>query len=176
MGQRTQLIVKVNETRYNGEKRTITGTYHNQWGFARMQLFDIINLLNTYINGTWEMPKQLAKGFLEDEKYSCKDLTINGVTNYLNNYADNNNGGAFIELNVERYQIVSGKLVLFSDPESESSMLSNGESILNARPFMSYKKYKSFNEQYFTKEFDRMFLSTLKYYNVKIITKAKDLA
>ena len=120
------------------------------------------------------MPKQLAKGFLEDEKYSCKDLTINGVTDYLNNYADNNNGGAFIELNVERYQIVSGKLVLFSDPESESSML-NAKSILDARPFVSYKKYKSFNEQYFTKEFDKMFLSTLKYYNVKIITKAKDL-
>lgn len=174
MGQRTQLIVKVNETRYNGEKHTITGTYHNQWGFARMQLFDIINLLNTYINGTWEMPKQLAKGFLEDEKYSCKDLTIDGITDYLNNYADNNNGGAFIELNVERYQIVSGKLVLFSDPESESSML-NVKDRLDARPFVSYKKYKSFNEQYFTKEFDKMFLSTLKYYNVKIITRAKDL-
>lgn len=174
MGQRTQLIVKVNETRYNGEKRTITGTYHNQWGFARMQLFDIINLLNTYINSTWEMPKQLAKGFLEDEKYSCKDLTIDGITDYLNNYADNNNGGAFIELNIERYQIVSGKLVLFSDPESESSIL-NAKDRLDTRPFISYKKYKSFNEQYFTKEFDRMFLSTLKYYNVKIITKAKDL-
>lgn len=168
MGQRTQLIVKVNETKWNGEKRTITGTYHNQWGFARMQLFDIINLLNTYINSDWEMPKQLAKGFLVEEEYSCKDLTIKGVSDYLNHYADNNNGGAFIELNIERYQIVSGKLVLFSDPESESSML-------DARPFISYKKYKSFNEQYFTKEFDRMFLSTLKYYNVKIITKAKDL-
>lgn len=176
MGQRTQLVVKVTEciVSYNNPKpefKTHTASYHNQWGLAKMQLKDIINLLNSYIDyNEYKFPDKLHKGWKLDEDEKCTDLTPEGVAEYLS-HQDNNDGGAFLEINVKQGEIVNGNLILYSDPESERSCKIYGDNIV---PYVSLKNYIKFHPHYYDKGFYMMFLTTLKYHNIKIITKPID--
>lgn len=179
MGQRTQLVIKAMEkiTGYNGKKDEIkiySGSYHNQWGFAKMQLKDVINFLNTYIKyREFEMPKQLHRAFLEEPEYQCRNVSVEGAKEYFNHYADNNDGGVYLEVYIEKGIIQKGALVLFSDPEAmyKEGVNENPE----AEPYLTLAQYIRMNPRYYDKQFYKMFIETLKYHNIKIATSEKDL-
>ena len=178
MGQRTQIVVKVIEDKsasYFNEKpdiHTHSAVYHNQWGFAKMQLFDVINLLNTYIPYEgWSMPERLHKAFLDKDVAIREEASVEEAAHIFNKVADNNNGGVYVELIVKDRYIQEGKLVLFSDPEAEYK--DDEDYVWEARPYISLLQYIKYHRRYFDKDFYRMFLATLKFYNIKLITKGE---
>lgn len=73
MGQRTQSVfevVKTFEDYSTGKKtkKTYVGSYHNQWGIAKMQLLDVMRFVTTYQEGCskddYVMPERLYKAYL----------------------------------------------------------------------------------------------------------------
>lgn len=161
MGQRTQIVVKVIERNtYDNTEKTHIGCYHNQWGIAKMQLMDAINLFNTYINYKgFEFPKHLAKAYLLGEDETCTNPTIEGVMDYLN-HQDNNDGGLFIELEVEDQLIKSGKMYIFNDAEREGKPVDR---------IVSLAEYINYYPEYFNADFYAMFTACLHYHNIELI-------
>lgn len=160
MGQRTQIVVKVNEhDKYTKTTKTRIASYHNQWGIAKMQLMDAINLLNTYIDGEFKFPKQLAKAWLLDKEDTCKDTSIKGVIDYLN-HMDNNDGGLYIELEIEDYDISKGKMYIFNDAEVEGQEVNR---------VVSLAEYISYYPRYYDSDFYTMFTACLRFHNVQLI-------
>lgn len=164
MGQRTQLVVEIFEkNRFkNGYKRSLA-SYHNQWGFAKMQIFDVMRLITTYINYEgFNFPDYLHKGFRLPESESFNGIaTPENVMTWINNYCDNNNGGALLKLLIKDYQVEAGKLYLFNDPESDGSGKVNRH--------VSLDEYVNFNPEYFNDDFINYFNSFLKFYNIKLM-------
>lgn len=166
MGQRTQAIIEITNFKY-GEKETFTGFYYNQWGLAKMQLWDIVRMVTTYFDyGKIEMPQQLHKAVIfTPDKPLAGNVTPENTINWLN-HQHNNNGGFLLKLVTDNYQITSGELYLFNDPEAE------GESCVNR--VVSLAEYIQFNPEYFSGEFITMFTNLLDFYNIKIMGKSDD--
>lgn len=169
MGQRTQIIVEVEEetSRITKETEKKVAVYHNQWGFAKMQMRDIICLLNTYIGYEgFIFPKQLNKAFLLENE-TLKKTSLKNIKDYLNN-SDNNNGGLFIKLKIKDSFIQEGELYIFNDPEADREKGIDSEGVNRV---ISLWEYIRANPRYFEKDFYKMLLATLKYYNIRIAPK-----
>ena len=182
MGQRTQMVVDVDivKTNYEDEttdKQHVIGCYHNQWGIGKMQLLDVINLLNTYVDfDGFKLPKRLHKGWLlpDEERITQPNPSIYEVMNYLNQM-DNNNGGIYIKINVKDHSIVDGYMCIFNDPEEDSANHSDRDSLdFGVDRIISYKQWRDYYKRYFNRHFDSMFKQTLKFYNIKLIEDVKD--
>lgn len=166
MGQRTQIVVKVTvaSSPYSKEVSVHYGTYHNQWGLAKVQIKDIIRML-TYYNQSYDhyqLPRTLGKAWLTNQEEWCTDLTPEGVQKYLNT-TDNNDGGVFLDLQVEYNEVIGGKVYLYSDPEAEKHHTEGVEGPI------SLSTYIRSNPRYYDKDFYKAFISLCKHYNVEIV-------
>jgi len=165
MGQRTQIVVRVvHSHNYDKTVSVHTTSYHNQWGFSKIQLKDAIRMLTHYSQDyeKYELPKRLAKAYAMTCDEWCEDLTPEGVKEYLNK-TDNNDGGLFLDLIAEDHEIVGGKLYLYSDPEATKHATEKVEGPI------SLSTYIRAYPQYYDKDFYAMFISMCKYYNVEIV-------
>lgn len=181
MGQRTQMVVEVTKVEHNYKtgkdtKKKYLGSYHNQWGIGKMQLWDVVRFLTTYNNGCeeYKLPERLYKAYLMDDKYVFTGkATPERVMDWFRTQ-DNNNGGMLLKVNVNRYgDVESGELYIFNDPEIEASR--EYEKNPNAEPNYSVNRYISLREyvlycpEYFNTDFLTMFTALLRFYNIKIV-------
>lgn len=189
MGQRTQIVIEVT---VDGEKwlpdctkvkdpKTYVASYHNQWGFAKKQLFDVVRFLTenhrkeSVDKNKFVFPKDLQDAFLIDDDFKYRGkATPEKVMDYLNRM-DNNNGGLFLKINMdEHYRVESGKLYIFNDPESECSQALDEnkptpEGGYRVNRAVSLMEYVSFNQRYFDIDFLTMFTAMLRFYNIEIV-------
>lgn len=183
MGQRTQMVIEVTKTEHNYKtgkdtKKKYLGSYHNQWGIGKMQLWDVMRFLTTY-NGDdydgYKLPERLYKAYLMDDKYVFTGAaTPENVMNWINTSQDNNDGGILLKVNMDRYGMIeSGELYIFNDPEMEASR--EYEKNPNAEPDYSVNRYISLREyvlycpKYFNTDFLTAFTALLRFFNIKII-------
>lgn len=187
MGQRTQSVfevVKTFEDYSTGKKtkKTYVGSYHNQWGIAKMQLLDVMRFVTTYQDGCskddYVMPERLYKAYLlngkEYEHPFKGKATPEKVIEWLNGQ-DNNNGGLLLKLNVNHYNnIQSGELYIFNDPEKEYSDYYNehpdGDSnkVFNVNRQISFFEYMCLYPEYFNEPFVTAFTALMRFYNIEI--------
>lgn len=193
MGQRTQLVVEVtkvteNYTTGKKTKKTYVGSYHNQWGIAKMQLLDVIRFLTTYPDSMEEgftFPERLHKGYLlNGSKYECQfkgKATPEKVMEWINTTQDNNNGGMLLKIEVDRHNYIqSGQLYIFNDPESEASRYYEQHpnedwayGRFKVERVIRFVEYMNYDAGYFSgadnEAFITSFLSLLKYYHIEIM-------
>lgn len=165
MGQNTQLVVFVREEKANKVNKYLA-SYFNRCGFAKMQLFDVIRIITTYIGPEgFKFPAQLHKAFkLEDGQFKGR-ATPQNVINWINKTQDNNNGGALLKLDVKGGYIEAGELYLFNDRETEGTK--------NVNRCVSFDEYTRFNPDYFDEDFIAYFKAFLRFYNIKIVEHKK---
>lgn len=181
MGQRTQMVIEVTKTEHNYKtgkdtKKKYLGSYHNQWGIGKMQLWDVMRFLTTYNSGLdeYKLPERLHKAYLMDDKYVFTGkATPERVMDWFRTQ-DNNNGGMLLKVNVNKYgDVESGELYIFNDPEQEASR--EYEKNPNAEPNYSVNRYISLREyilycpEYFNTDFLTAFTALLRFYNIKIV-------
>lgn len=184
MGQRTQMVVEVTETKHNyktdkDSRVKHIGSYHNQWGMAKMQLFDVMRFLTTY-NGDYEdykLPEKLHKAWLMNDEYVFKGkVTPERVMEWMNTTQDNNDGGVLLKVKMDRYgYIESGELYIFNDPERDYSIAyerdpksADGRDFKVDR-YVTLLEYINYWPKYFNEEFLTAFTALLRFYNIKII-------
>lgn len=194
MGQRTQMVVEVVKTVEDYStgkktKKTYVGSYHNQWGIAKMQLLDVMRFVTSYRDDfskdDYVMPERLYKAYLLDGKeyehpFKGK-ATPEKVMDWINKSQDNNNGGLLLKLNVDNFDsIQSGELYIFNDPETEGSRYckEHPEEEEAWRNFkvdrvVRFVEYMNYDPQYFSGDeneaFITSFLSLLRFYKIKIM-------
>ena len=182
MGQRTQLVIEVTETKHNYKtgkdtKKKYIGSYHNQWGIGKMQLWDVIRFLTTY-NGDYEdykLPERLHKAYLMEDKYIFGGrVTPERVMEWMNTSQDNNNGGILLKVKLNKYgDIESGELYIFNDPEQEArkeyEKNPNAEPTYNVNRYISLREYIMYCPGYFNTDFLTAFIALLRFYNIKIV-------
>ena len=175
MGQRTQMVVEVIKTDHdyktdtNTEKRYL-GSYHNQWGIGKMQLWDVMRFLTTYQSGLedYDLPKRLYKAYLMNDDYVFTgEATPENVMNWFETQ-DNNNGGILLKVKMDRYgDIVSGELYIFNDPEMDAHKHPDEDFEVNR--YISLWEYVQYNPEYFNTDFLTAFTALLRFFNIKIM-------
>lgn len=191
MGQRTQMVVEVVKTveDYSTEKKTkktYLGSYHNQWGIAKMQLLDVMRFVTSYQDGfskdAYVMPERLHKGFLMDDESVFKGkATPERVIDWLNKQ-DNNNGGLLLKLNVDNFDYIqSGELYIFNDPEHDydEAVKANGGNedgvdYSEVNRIISFMDYVTIFPEYFNPDFITAFTALMRFYNIKIVEPKTD--
>lgn len=190
MGQRTQMVVEVVKTVEDYStgkktKKTYLGSYHNQWGIAKMQLFDVMRFVTSYQDGfskdAYAMPEQLHKGYrLDDESVFKGKATPERVMDWLNKQ-DNNNGGLLLKLNVDNFDYIqSGELYIFNDPEREYSNHYNehpdddSNKVFEVNRQISLFEYICLYPEYFNEPFITAFTALMRFYNIEIKEPKKD--
>ena len=188
MGQRTQSVfevVKTFEDYSTGKKskKTYVGSYHNQWGFAKMQLFDVMRFITTYQEGCskddYNMPERLYKAYrLDGNEYERPfkgKATPKRVMDWMNKTQDNNNGGLLLKLNVDHFNYIqSGELYIFNDPEKDYDEYydkhPDGDSnkVFDINRCISFFEYMSLYPQYFNEPFVTAFTALMRFYNIEI--------
>lgn len=181
MGQRTQIVIEVTKTEHNYKtgkdtKKKYLGSYHNQWGIGKMQLWDVLRFLTTYndCRGEYKLPERLHKAYLMDDKYIFTGkATPERVIDWFGTQ-DNNDGGILLKVNLDGYGMIeSGELYIFNDPEMEANK--EYEKNPNAEPNYSVNRYISLREyimycpEYFNVDFLTAFTALLRFYNIKIV-------
>lgn len=199
MGQRTQLVVEVTKVTedYSTKKKTkktYVGSYHNQWGIGKMQLWDVMRFLTTYVDSMEEgftFPEKLYKGWLlngnEYEHPFKGKATPERVMKWINTTQDNNNGGMLLKVEVDKYNYLqSGKLYIFNDPEREYSRYCDqhpNEDVawenFKVSRVVRFVEYMNYDPIYFSGDdneaFISSFLSLLRYCHIEIVQpKQKD--
>lgn len=182
MGQRTQLVIEVTETKHNYKtgkdtKKKHIGSYHNQWGIGKMQLWDVMRFLTTYTNGyeDYKLPERLYKAYLMDDKYVFGGkATPERVMEWMNTSQDNNDGGILLKVELNRYgDVESGELYIFNDPEMEACQIHkkdpNAECSYAVSRYVSLREYILYCPEYFNTDFLTMFTALLRFFNIKII-------
>ena len=182
MGQRTKMVVEVTETKHNYKtgkdtKKRHLGSYYNQWGIGKMQLWDVIRFLTTY-NGCCEdykLPERLHKAYLMEDKYIFGGkATPERVMEWMNTSQDNNNGGILLKVKLDKYgYIESGELYIFNDPETEACRIHeknpDAECSYNVERYVSLREYVLYCPEYFNTDFLTAFTALLRFYNIEII-------
>lgn len=165
MGQRTQIVINVKNLD-NGKEQT--ASYYNQWGIGKMQLLDVVRALTEYVNypEEYKMPDKLYKAWKMDDKERETpfkgDANPQNVIKWINDTQDNNNGGLLLKLSMKYGRIDSGELYLFNDPEAEN--------VNRVNRAVTFEEYLNFNPEYINEDFNNMFLSMLKFFDVEILT------
>ena len=188
MGQRTQSVfevVKTFEDYSTGKKtkKTYVGSYHNQWGIAKMQLLDEMRFVTSYQDGCskddYIMPEKLYKAYLLDGKeyehpFKGK-ATPKRVMDWMNKTQDNNDGGLLLKLNVDNFNhIESGELYIFNDPEKDYCDYydehpdGDSDKVFNINRCISFFEYMSLYPQYFNEPFVTAFTALMRFYNIEI--------
>lgn len=188
MGQRTQSVfevVKTFEDYSTGKKskKTYVGSYHNQWGIAKMQLLDVMRFVTSYQEGCsnddYVMPERLHKAYLlNDKEYEHPfkgKATPKKVMDWINKTQDNNDGGLLLKLNVDNFNhIQSGELYIFNDPEKDYCDYydehPDGDShkVFNINRQISLLEYMSLYPEYFNEPFVTAFTALMRFYNIEI--------
>lgn len=188
MGQRTQLVVEVTKvtedyTTKKKTKKTYVGSYHNQWGIGKMQLFDVIRMVTSYVDSMDEeytFPERLHKAYLlngkEYENPFKGKATPERVMKWLNTQ-DNNNGGMLLKLKVDRFNYIeSGELYFFNDPETEGSRYceqhpEDEDAWYNFKVDrqISLLEYINYMPEYFNEPFITAFTALMRFYNIQIM-------
>lgn len=181
MGQRTQLVIEVTKTEHNyktGKDTTkkYVGSYHNQWGIGKMQLWDVMRFLTTYYSGfeDYKLPEKLHKAYLMDDEYVFKgSATPKRFIKWIESQ-DNNNGGILLKIKMDRYgNIESGKMYIFNDPEIEYCEAHkkdlNADIDIRVNRYITLREYVLYTPEYFNTDFLTAFTALLRFYNIKII-------
>ena len=187
MGQRTQMVVEVVKPEYSQKaKRYVTkrfvGSYHNQWGIGKMQLWDVMRFLTNYNDGLadYELPKYLHKAYLMEDAYTFKGKpTPQAVMEWMNTTQDNNDGGILLKVKMDKYGVVdSGELYIFNDPEmgahKEYEKNPKAEPDYSVNRYISLREYIMYCPEYFTVDFLTAFTALLRCYNIKIMEPKDD--
>ena len=189
MGQRTQSVfevVKTFEDYSTGKKskKTYVGSYHNQWGIAKMQLLDVMRFVTSYQEGRsdddYVMPEKLYKAYLlNDKEYEHPfkgKATPKKVMDWINKTQDNNNGGLLLKLNVDNFNhIQSGELYIFNDAEKEYCDYydehpdGDSDKVFNVNRQISFFEYISLYPEYFNEPFVTAFTALMRFYNILIM-------
>lgn len=188
MGQRTQSVfevVKTFEDYSTGKKskKTYVGSYHNQWGIAKMQLLDVMRFVTSYQDGCskddYIMPEKLYKAYLLDGKeyehpFKGK-ATPKRVMDWMNKTQDNNDGGLLLKLNVDNFNhIQSGELYIFNDPEKDYCDYydehpdGDSDKVFNVNRQISFFEYMCLYPEYFNEPFVTAFTALMRFYNIEI--------
>ena len=187
MGQRTQSVIEVTKPERNYETgedaiKTYIGSYHNQWGIGKMQLWDIVRFLTEYVSGSekYKLPAKLYKAWLlgKNDHPFKGEATPENVMEWMNGQ-DNNDGGFLLKVKMDRFgSIESGELYIFNDPECEEIRLTKlyPEKYQDSFPsvkierVVSLLEYINYCPEYFNEEFLTMFTAMLRFFNIKLIT------
>lgn len=181
MGQRTQMVIEVTKTEHNYKtgkdtKKKYLGSYHNQWGIGKMQLWDVMRFLTTYNNGReeYKLPERLHKAYLMDDEYVFTgEATPERVMDWFGTQ-DNNDGGLLLKVNIDRCgNVESGELYIFNDPEmdahNEYKKNPSAEPNYSVNRYMSLWDYVQYMPEYFNTDFLTAFTAFLRFYNIKIV-------
>ena len=189
MGQRTQLVVEVTKVKKDFStgkktKKTYVGSYHNQWGLGKMQLFDVIRMVTSYVDNMedeYKFPDKLHKGWLlngkEYEHPFKGKVTPEKVMEWINTTQDNNNGGMLLKLKVDRFHYIeSGELYFFNDPEREGSIYceqhpedEDAWKNFKVDRQISFLDYINYTPEYFDEPFITAFTALMRFYNIQIM-------
>ena len=197
MGQRTQIVVVedvIDEAKNNGY-RFVTA-HHDQWGFGRPVIFDLLYLTSKLATGSYLCPRDYDSEFKKRNAYGCRpllhhgyglqdevdgkciDLDLNGKGNKEANKTagdfismfdmfDNNNGGAVLWI------VHLQKANYQTETSVAYGCLLGGEDSEN--PFAGYVDavtyMKRTNSQLASKDFLDLIKRSFKYFDLALINE-----